>query len=137
MVTCIVEPCEYGVLVLRRGGTEGEPGAIVSQTTHVGTLETTDSRRSDGEYFDRYTVEVVAGQLLTVYMTSLEFDTFLIMVSPARDRLENDDYLGSIEHSRIQIVAQESGEWEILTSSLSSETTGVYVVHVTVREGGQ
>ena len=137
MVTCTVEPCEYGVLVLGRGGPGGGAGSIVSQTTHVGTLETTDSRRSNGEYFDRYTVDVVAGQRLTVYMRSDEFDTFLIMVSPARDRLENDDYLGSIKHSRIQIVAQESGEWEILTTSLSSGTTGEYEVHVTVREGSR
>ena len=137
MVTCTVEPCEYGVLVLRRVESGGGAGSIVSQTTHIGTLETTDSRRSHGEYFDRYTIEVVAGQRLTVYMRSSEFDTFLIMVSPARDRLENDDYDGSIEHSRIRIVAQESGEWEILATSFSPETSGEYELNLTVREGGR
>ena len=137
MVTCTVEPCEYGVLVLRRGGSGGGAGAIVAQTSHIGTLETTDSRRADGEYFDRYTIEVVAGQRLTVYLRSLESDTFLIMISPARDRLENDDFDGSIEHSRIQIVAQESGEWEILVSSFSPGAAGEYEVTFTVREGGR
>jgi hypothetical protein len=137
MVTCTVEPCEYGVLVLRHGGSGGGSGRVVSETTHRGDLESADSRRSDGEYFDRYVINVTAGQRITVDMRSDDFDTFLILVSPARDRLENDDYEGSIDHSRIQVVAQETGEWEILASSFSSGSTGEYEVSVTVREGGR
>jgi hypothetical protein len=121
---------------MRSGGSAGG-GRIVSETTHHGVLEPADSRRSDGEYFDRYTVQVSAGQVISVDMRSSDFDTFLILVSPARDRMENDDYEGDIEHSRIQVVAQESGQWEIRASSFSDGDTGEYELRVTVREGGR
>lgn len=149
MVTCSVEPCEYGVIVLQQGGGGGGKqvasgkstggsragaGEVLSEVTHIGVLEAGDSRRADGEYFDRYLVELEAGQHVTVDMTSEEIDTYLILISPSYERYENDDF-GDNTDSGLEMVVPESGEWEIQASSFSSETSGEYTVKITVREG--
>ncbi len=104
--------------------TSGEGEVSVS-----GELASGDSTLTDGEFFDAYTFNAQAGQSMAVEMTSSEFDTYLIVVSPSNEVWENDDY-GSTSVSHVEFTADASGEWRVMATSYSGGETGDYAITV-------
>ncbi len=58
--------------------------------TARGTLESSDGRLDDGEYRDLYVFNGSAGQNVRVDMNSSAFDTYLGVVTPGGENIEND-----------------------------------------------
>lgn len=79
---------------------------------------------------DTYTFTGDAGQTIIIEMVSEEFDTFITLLNPAGEILEqNDDYNGT---SQATIVTElpESGEYTILAGSFYGQLGGNYRVSV-------
>ena len=92
----------------------------------TGTLSTGDEQLQSGEYLDRYTLSASAGENIVVDLTSDQFDTYIILVTPNGEQIENDDYEGSLSHSRVETQANMSGEYEVLVTSFAPGETGSY-----------
>ncbi|MEM1056233.1 MAG: PPC domain-containing protein [Bacteroidota bacterium] len=85
-----------------------------------------DETLGDGRYFDRYPVEVVAGDRLVVDLRSTDFDPYLDLYPPASGEYSNDDWNGSRSHSRIEVDVTVSGIWEIRVRGYAQGATGAY-----------
>jgi hypothetical protein len=140
MVSCSTEPCFYGVGIYGKGGgAVGSTGkadrAAQAGNTVRGDLSRGDETLNSGEFVDVHFVNVQAGQHLTANLTSSAFDTYLIVRKPSGGTTDNDDYEGSTSRSRVDVDADESGEWAILVTSYETGETGAY--ELTTSIGGQ
>ena len=79
---------------------------------------------------DAYTFVAEAGQAVIIEMVSEEFDTFVTLLNPAGEILEqNDDYNGTPQ-ATIVIELPESGEYTLLAGSFYGQLGGRYQVSV-------
>ena len=141
MVECAVEPCGFRIATFVKGeglgpGGVALEGSVVSEMTHDGTLEDGDDRLREGEYFDEFTVEAQEGQTLIVDVQSPEFDTYLILETPAGDQERNDDWADDTMHSHIELVAPVTGTYSVLVTSFAAGEIGPYRLQIAVVEGG-
>ena len=98
----------------------------------VGRLEATDDTLTSGEWLDRFPIAVEAGQTVTIELASNAFDPYLILKLPSGENLDNDDWNGSRNVSRIVYAAAESGTLEALATSYAPGMSGAYAVEVSV-----
>ncbi len=73
--------------------------------------------------------------MVVVDLFSSEFDPYLILVSPSGADVQNDDYQGSANRSRIEKVLDEIGEWRVLVTSYRPGESGAYEVSITTVGG--
>ena len=88
---------------------------------------------NSGAYVDA--IEIVVSENsqegeLRVDLVSVEFDPVLDLISPSGEVLQNDDWLGQIDRSRISVQEPEIGVWTIRVSSYSGGDTGSYIARV-------
>jgi len=136
------EPAETGAYDIRI-----ERGAVVTSTrgqrdvqrlelgrTASGTLADGDGELDSGEFRDTWVFEGRAGQDLTFEVESNDFDTYLLVVSPDGDVIdENDDADGRTDLSRVSARLPEDGRYRLVATSYGVGETGSY--QVTVRGG--
>jgi len=101
-----------------------------------GRLESGDNTLDSGEYSDIFTFDGQAGQTISVELASSEFDTYIGLVFPSDELLENDDHEGSTSRSRIDLTLQESGRYSVIATSYASGETGSYQVSLTTGSAG-
>lgn len=90
-----------------------------------GELAAGDKTLSSGEYADEYLVEGVPGQSLTLALSSPDFDSYLVLVDPEGQQIENDDHEGSGD-SFIQTRLQVPGVHRVLVTSYEPGEVGRY-----------
>lgn len=95
-----------------------------------GSLEEGDGLLDSGEFRDLYVFDGTAGQVVSLTMTSEGFDTYLGLISPAGEAIENDDYEGDTRASRIDQRLTETGRYRIMATSYESGQTGSYELKV-------
>ncbi|MBT9317767.1 PPC domain-containing protein [Leptothoe spongobia] len=79
---------------------------------------------------DTYTFTSEAGQAVIIEMVSEEFDTFITLLSPSGEILEqNDDYNGTPQ-ATIVMKLPESGEYTVLAGSFYGQLGGNYRISV-------
>ena len=79
---------------------------------------------------DTYTFTADAGETVIIEMVSDEFDTFITLLNPAGEVLEqNDDYNG-LPQATIVAELPESGEYTVLAGSFYGQVGGNYRVSV-------
>lgn len=98
--------------------------------THRGDLAAGDETLDDGEYVDKYPFEVQAGQRVVLDLSSSDFDTYLVLRRPGGRATINDDYDDSTTRSRIEIIADESGEFSVWVTSFEPGEAGAYELTV-------
>jgi hypothetical protein len=140
MTTCTIEPCGFIVSTFVTGGSFGPGGVavtgnIVLEETHQGTLEAGDQRLREGEYYDEFSVQADSGQTIIVDLRSPEFDTYLIVETPAGEQERNDDWGDDTMHSHIEMVAPEAGTYSVLVTSFMADEVGEYTVQIAVVSG--
>jgi pre-peptidase len=92
----------------------------------AGELSTADCRLDDGSYLDLVQFAGIAGQTVTIDMTSAAFDTYLYLLDPTPVAVaSNDDVTGST-NSRIVFTLTRSGTWTIGATSLGANQFGAY-----------
>ncbi len=107
---------------------EGDEGSVEAE------LSILDATGEDGAYMDEYTLDVPEGAFLTVDMNSIDFDTFLTVRAPDGSESINDDFEGSLSHSRVEMTAFIGGEYTIITSAYSAGEYGDYELSFLINE---
>ncbi len=95
-----------------------------------GSLAATDDEIEPGKYMDSYAFEGGENQRVLVDLNSVDFDTYLIVVSPSGEEFGNDDFEGDFDRSLLSIILPESGRYEVWVTSYSAEETGSYSFRV-------
>ncbi len=95
-----------------------------------GQLAAGDGQLDNGEYHDIYVFDGQAGQNISVDLRSSQFDTYLILLTPSGEDIQNDDYDGSRSQSRIDVTLQESGRYRVVATSYGADETGAYEIAV-------
>lgn len=94
-----------------------------------GSISDDDQRDIRGVRFDVYDLSLVSGQEVSIRLSSQDFDTRLYVNDPQGEPYaENDDYDGT--NSRLDVVAEQSGEYRIVVMSFSENARGEYQLQV-------
>lgn len=102
----------------------------------AGVLQTGDSQLSSGEFFDTYLFDGVAGQSVTIQLSSGDFDPYLLVRGPANFSQDNDDISQSDHNSRLTMRLPVTGRYRISATSYSSGETGRYRLSITNGSAG-
>lgn len=105
-------------------------GRIVDGRIIPGRLDETDEETDGYGYYDEYTFSWGAGRHVIVELTSDDFDTYLFLEKPDGSEEENDDYNDVVNLSRIELVAEQAGEYLIAVSSYEEGESGSYTLKV-------
>ncbi|MCZ6916169.1 MAG: caspase family protein [Gemmatimonadetes bacterium] len=136
MVRCSAEPCHWGLGVFASGGGTQNASSTdkrVGGGSFNGVLEAGDATMGSG-YMDRHSFRVTAGQRVVADLRASGFDTYLILRQPNGEQWENDDFDGSLDHSRVDLIANETGTWTALVTSYEAGGTGSYELTVSTEE---
>ncbi len=107
-----------------------QPGVAAS-----GTLEAGDIAMESGEYSDMYVFDAAMGQGISVSMSSTDFDPYLALILPDESVIQNDDWEGSSELSRIELAAPQAGRYRVVATSYRPGATGSYGVGLELNDG--
>jgi hypothetical protein len=132
MANCTADPCFYGVRVFAKSKDNTVATAMEGTRSHSGELRKGDETLTSGEYVDVYHFEAHVGQTVLVDLMSSAFDPYLILRQPNGKQDENDDYQGSQGHSRVEVVAGASGEWQALVTTYQPGEGGEYELRIGV-----
>ena len=110
------------------------PVALAQSTVRTGSLASSDTQRDTGEHFDEYTIDVGIGKEVVAILSAVDFDPYLIVISPSGEQFENDDYADSPNVAMVQEIAGEDGAWRVRASSYESGETGDYALVLTTRQ---
>lgn len=124
---------EYSLRVTRVAGQVVSPNPTLqdAQTAAAGGLERSgrldqqDSMLSSGEYYESHTFTGREGDVVSVAVSSDDFDTYLMLIGPDGSQSENDDSRGSTD-SYLERVLEADGEYEVLVTSYEAGETGSY-----------
>lgn len=135
MADCDAEPCYYGVGVYSQLSLSSASGTPATQN-YRDRLDSGDDRIS-GTYYDTYVLRGSAGDHVVLDLHSSDFDTYLGLVAPSGELIENDDHDGSTSRSRIEAQLDESGEWTVVVTSYQSGATGGYELNISTRSASK
>lgn len=101
-----------------------------------GTLASGDETLDDGSFFDAHYFTGRAGQEVTIYLESNEFDTYLMVFGPNGEKVaEVDDVDQSTTNSAATINLPSNGDYAVVATSYSPGETGSYVVTINTTLG--
>lgn len=100
--------------------------ALAPGEAAVGTLADGDRTLDGGEYQDVYALDVTAGQMLSVSLMSSDFDPYLALILPDGGVVQNDDWEGSNQLSRIDLQTEQGGRYRVVATSYRPGSTGAY-----------
>ena len=100
-----------------------------------GRLEPGDQQMDTGEYGDVYVFDGNSGARVNIEMTSSDFDTYLVLITPSADQIDNDDYENSSSRSQIDIALRETGRYRIVATSYKGNETGDYQLKLELKAG--
>jgi CHAT domain-containing protein/Flp pilus assembly protein TadD len=92
----------------------------------TGTLAEGDASFNDGSLYDEYFFQGEAGQIVKITLESDEFDTYLLLESPAGERIATNDDSGDGTNAQIVVQLLESGQYRVLVNALDETGRGNY-----------
>lgn len=97
-----------------------------------GTLEQGDQViQSDGSLVDLYTFTGQAGQQIRITLESSEFDTYLILVDPDRNKIaENDDANQNTRNAELVLTLPQDGTYGVIVNGYDRSDRGRYELTV-------
>lgn len=106
--------------------------------TESGTLEEGDDRvRDDNSPYDSYEFRAAEGWRIVLDMESSAFDTYLWLLGPSGESLEQDDDAGEGTNSHIERVAPTGGTYTVRANSYDETGRGAYTLHIVAGPAGQ
>ncbi|WP_228038028.1 trypsin-like peptidase domain-containing protein [Nodosilinea sp. LEGE 06152] len=120
-------------LRLSQGGGNGQAPARPSGVglRQQGALGPGDRTLQDGSYYQEFTFQGRAGQTVLIRLESPDFDTYLIVVDDARNRLgENDDASPDTTNSQLAVQLPRNGTYSVLVNSFQPGERGRYLLTV-------
>ncbi|MDJ0908768.1 MAG: caspase family protein [Woeseiaceae bacterium] len=118
------EPGEVGSYTLSINSDSAPSGGATLNES--GALQAGDATLSSGEYIDSYYFEGLPGERVDIDLTSSDFDTYLILVTPSYEQIENDDWNGDTSRSFIQADLTEPGTYRVVVTSFEPGERGAY-----------
>ena len=106
------------------------PAALVAGRAVRGNLQSSDGVGWGYGYYDEWTYSAVAGQRVVITMDSEDVDAYLVVLQDDGTEVASDDDGGTDYNARVEFRARATEQYTILAASLSSETTGRYVIRV-------
>lgn len=100
----------------------------------TGTLTADSQKLTSGEFAYKLDLTVQAGLNLTIDLTSPDFGTYLIVVGPDGENIQNDDFEGDPHHSQVTFTAEEDGIYNIIATTGTIGETGGFKIEWTVNE---
>ncbi|MEM9415436.1 MAG: pre-peptidase C-terminal domain-containing protein [Planctomycetota bacterium] len=96
----------------------------------AGTISDDDPvREEDDRHYDAYTFVAEAGERVAIDLRSNDVDPYLVVMGPGLDEPEvNDDYNNARNHSRIEFVAPEAGEYTVHATTYDKDDRGDYTL---------
>lgn len=91
-----------------------------------GRLEADDQRSDDGKYQDFYAFTGDQGDTIKVDLESTDFDTYLAVLTPNGESIDNDDYESDTNRSQVEFTLQQSGRYRIVATTYGNDTLGHY-----------
>lgn len=91
-----------------------------------GALSQGDGQLQSGEFADAYRFLGQAGQRVTIDMRSSDLDTYIIVVPPEGDQIDNDDFEGLGTNSRVELTLSASGEYRVVATTYQPGESGNY-----------
>jgi Caspase domain/Bacterial pre-peptidase C-terminal domain len=107
-------------------GVERDVVALNIGETASGDLESADLLNDDGMHEDTYAFQGNAGDTLRLNLSSQDFDTYLRLITPNGESIDNDDFEGDVNLSAIELTLQESGRYRVVVTSYSAGSEGSY-----------
>ena len=105
---------------------------IVGQSVS-GSLTTNDQQPTDRGYRDIYVFDGTQGQTISINLSSTEFDTYLNLITPEGESIDNDDFEGSTNRSAIELTLRQTGRYRVVATSYASGETGNYALSLNTR----
>lgn len=104
----------------------GGPVALRSGQAASGQLARGDNTFDDGRFYDLYSFSGRRGQNLNLELTSSAFDTYLVLLTPSGEMIEDDDGVSGTTNSRLSGGLPEDGDYLVAVTSFSSGQGGAY-----------
>lgn len=113
------------------------PRVTLDNTPVQGKLDSSSATLpSDNSYFNAYTFEGKAGQLVAIGMSSSEFEPYLVLLTPdGKDLAQADSSGGS--SARVITALPADGVYTVLANSSQPSQTGSYSLRLTTAEQGK
>jgi len=102
--------------------------ALTAGRSTSGRLEPGDATLATGEYFDTYTFQGRAGQVVRVDLISTAVDPYLIVRFPDGRQMENDDVGPNDRNASVVLPLPADGTYEVLATTYRPGETGAYDV---------
>jgi hypothetical protein len=119
--------------------------ALAQGSIETGTLASGDRTLASGQYYDEYQIEAREGDIVA-FLMSYDFDPYLILIPPAGDSFQNDDFGGSSYLSRLEVpvgrkisgsnTVPAAGTWKVRVTSHEPGETGEYALLMGTRKAG-
>jgi tetratricopeptide (TPR) repeat protein len=92
-------------------------------TTVNGRLDSNSRTfKDDKSYYNVHTFEGIAGEQITIDLTSSDFDSYLILLNPENKKIAEDDNGGSGNNASIIVTLPTSGAYTIIANAHTGET---------------
>ncbi|MEM9447010.1 MAG: PPC domain-containing protein [Cyanobacteria bacterium P01_E01_bin.6] len=80
----------------------------------------------DNNYYETHTFEGIAGETITIELTSDDFDTYLILESPTEEWIAQDDDGAGGTNAQIILTLPKTGTYQLIVNSYQAGETGDY-----------
>ncbi|MGJ8690683.1 MAG: caspase family protein [Gammaproteobacteria bacterium] len=91
-----------------------------------GELREGASARVNDKWEDTYWFTGETDETLRIDLNSSDFDTYLRLVTPNGELIENDDFEGSISTSSVSLTLRENGRYRVVVTSYGANDAGPY-----------
>ncbi|MCI5106038.1 MAG: caspase family protein, partial [Pseudomonadales bacterium] len=102
----------------------------------TGNLSSTDSRAVTDGPEDAFVFYGEAGESVIIDLESGEFDTYLTLITPDGERIENDDFQSSLQQSQVSLSLPQTGRYRVIASSYGGQGLGDYLLSVRAGSSG-
>ncbi|GAB4379320.1 MAG: hypothetical protein Kow00121_33240 [Elainellaceae cyanobacterium] len=96
-----------------------------------GNLGSSSRTLQDGSFYEEHSFQGTAGQTVTIFLESSDFDTYLIVVGPNDQLLgENDDASPETLNSALTLTLPVTGTYRVIANAYDSAGQGRYLLTV-------
>lgn len=110
--------------------TSGTLGQVLRGQTVQGRLTSGDARLADNTYYQSWTFYGQAGEMVTLEVTSTDFDAYAVIQDQNGNVLSRDDDSGGNLNARIVFTLPYTGNYRMLANTLRVGATGAYSLSV-------
>lgn len=108
----------------------GTVGQIVRGQVVRGRLTTSDARLADNTVYQAWTFYGQAGEMVTLDVTSTDFDAYAVIQSLNGNVLARDDDSGGNLNARINFTLPYTGAFRLIANTLRPGAAGAYTLSV-------